>query len=95
VHFSGNTDCGLSCFRICVVCFVLVGELAWILMCTLLVTQPVACLVSGCELAWFFMWTLLVMQMWPILFQMVRCELAWFLMYSTGDTECGLTCFRM
>jgi hypothetical protein len=29
-------------------------ELAWFLMCTLLVTQTVACLVSVGELAWAF-----------------------------------------
>jgi hypothetical protein len=42
VHSSGETDCGLSCFRM------LVGL---VLMCTLLLIQTVACLVLGGELA--------------------------------------------
>ena len=41
-------------------------ELAWFLMCTLLVTQ-VTCLASGCELAWLFMHALLVTQILPCL----------------------------
>jgi hypothetical protein len=42
------------------VCLVSVGELAWFLMCTLLVMQSVACLVLGGELTWFLMCTILV-----------------------------------
>ena len=45
-----------------VACLVSVGELAWLLMCTLLVTETVACLVSVCELVWCSMCTLLVTE---------------------------------
>ena len=51
---SGDRDCVLSCFS--------VGELAWFLMCTVLVTETVACLVSEGELAWFIMCTVLVTE---------------------------------
>ena len=37
VHSSGDTDCDLSCSD---------SELAWFLMCTLLVTLTLACLVQ-------------------------------------------------
>ena len=59
MHCSGDTD---------VAYFVSGCELAWFLMCTLLVTD-VACFVSVGELAWLLMCTLLVTQMWPALFQ--------------------------
>ena len=62
MNFSGDTD---------VAFLVSDGELAWLIMWTLLVTQTVTCLVSVGELAWFLMCTLLVTQMWPVLFQVV------------------------
>ena len=73
-----------------VACLVSVGELAYFLICTLLVTQSVAYLVSGGELAWFSMYTFLV-TLWPVLFQ----EVSWpyFNLHSSGDTDCGLSCF--
>jgi hypothetical protein len=37
-----------------VACSVSDCELAWVLMCTLLVTETVACLFSDGELAWVF-----------------------------------------
>ena len=59
MHSSGDTNCGLSCFRWyvslvlnvyssgdSVVCLVPEGELTCFLMCTVLVTQVVACPVS-------------------------------------------------
>ena len=52
-----------------------------------------ACLVSGGELAWFSMQTVLVTQMWPFLFQWVSCPS--FHVHSSGDTDCGLSCFRV
>ena len=50
------------------------SELAWFLMCTVLVTQTVAIVVSGCELACFLMCTLLVTQTVACLVSV--CELA-------------------
>ena len=67
VHSSGDTDCGLSFFRMSV---------DLVLMCTLLVTLTVACLVSVCELALFLMCTLLVTLTVACHFSV--CELAWF-----------------
>ena len=52
-------------------CLLLVGELAWFLVCTLLVTMTVASLISGGELAWFLVCTLLVIQTVSSLFQSV------------------------
>jgi hypothetical protein len=53
VDSFGDTDCGLS-RSAC--------ELAWFLMCMLLVIQTVACLVSEGELAWVLMCPLLVTE---------------------------------
>ena len=40
-----------------VACLVSVGELAWLLICTVLVADTVACFISGSELAWVSMCT--------------------------------------
>ena len=102
---SGDKDCGLSCFRMWVGlvltctssntdCDLVSGcELAWFLMCTILVTQTVAYLVSVGELSWFVMCTLLVTQGWPVLFQEVRWPCFWCALFWWH--RCGLSCFRM
>ena len=61
---SGDTD---------VVCLVSDCELAWFLVCTLLVAQTVSSAVSVCELGQRLMCNLLVTEMWPDLFQFVSC----------------------
>ena len=90
VHSSGDTNCGLSCFRksvglvlmcnflvtLTVACLVSGSELALFWMCALLVTLTVACLVSGSELALFLMCTLLVTLTVACLVS--GSELAWF-----------------
>ena len=53
-----------------------VGELAWFLMCTLLVTETVVCFVLDSELAWLLMCTLLVTENVACL--ILEGELAWF-----------------
>ena len=75
-----------------VACLVSVCELALFLMCTLLVTLTVACLGSASELALFLMCTLLVTLTVACLVQYV----SWpgFYVHSSGDTDCGLSCFR-
>ena len=71
--------------------FVLVGELAWFSMCTLLVTQ-IAYLVSESELVWFLMCTLLVMQTVACLVS--ECELAQvFIVLSYGNKDFGASFF--
>ena len=60
-------------------------------MCTLLVRLTVACHVSGSELALFFMCTVLVRLIVACLVQFV----SWlsFNVHSSGETDCGLSCF--
>ena len=83
VHSPGDTACGHS-FTEC--------ELAWGLICILLVTETVACLVSVGELARFLMCTLLVTQTVACLVSVG--ELAWISMYTLLVTDCGLSYFR-
>ena len=78
---SGDTD---------VICLVSGGELAWFLMCTLLLTQTVTCChVSASELAWFLICPLLV-TLWPVLCQEVSlvfnvhasADIGWFVLFQ-------------
>ena len=57
MHSSGDTY---------VACLVSVCELAWLLMCALLVTQMWPVFVSDGRLAWFLMCTLVITQTWPV-----------------------------
>ena len=59
-------------------------------MCTLQVTLTVAGLVSGGELDWFLMCTSGDTD-WTALFQVVSWLV--FNVLSSGDTDCGLSCF--
>ena len=84
MHFSGDID---------LACLVSEGELAWFLMCTLLVTETVVYLVSEGELAWFLMCTLLVTYTVACLVSV--CELAWFLICSLLVTQMWPVLFQI
>ena len=74
-----------------VACLASECELALFLMCTVLVRLTVACLASDSELALFLMCTLLVTLTVTCLVQIVSWLV--FDMHSSGDTDCGLSCF--
>ena len=82
MHSSGDT----------LACLVSGGEWTLCLMCTFLVTQTVACLVSGGESAWLSMYIFLVKQ--TVICLVSDSELACFTVLCSGDSHCGLSCFR-
>ena len=68
------------------------GELAWIFLCTLLVTETVAHHVSGGGLACILICTVLVTEMVACLVSGCKLHLL-FNVHSSGDRDSGLSCF--
>ena len=76
VHFSCDGHFGYSFTE---------SELAWFLMCTLLVTETMACLVSVGEFTWFLLSTPLVTEIMTCLVS--GCELPGSNIHSFGDRD--------
>ena len=74
MHSSGDTEAYS----------VSVGELVWVLLCTLLVIQTVACPISASELACFLLCSLLVTHVGV---SFLGGELTWFLMWTLLVTD--------